>query len=60
MTTSRPPYELALDLPIADRGGAPHRSAREAATVTAVAEPESPASTEHPMAAITSGFVSRA
>jgi len=52
MTTSRPPYQLELDLPILGRGEAPCRNAREVEVATATAEPESPASTEHLMEAI--------
>src|SRR3954454_16739165 len=52
MTASRPPYQLELDLPMPARGEAPRRDAQEVEAVTATAEPESPASTEHLMEAI--------
>ena len=52
MTASRPPYQLELDLPMPGRGEAPRRDVREVEVVTATAEPESPASTEHLMEAI--------
>jgi RNA-directed DNA polymerase len=52
MTRSRPPYQLELDLPMPVRGEAPHWNAQEVEPVTATAEPESPASTEHLMEAI--------
>jgi hypothetical protein len=52
MITSRPPYQLELDLGVPGRGEAPCRDAQEVEAVTATAEPESPASTEHLMEAI--------
>jgi len=52
MTTSRPPYQLELDLPMPGRGEAPRREAQEVEAVRASAERESPASTEHLMEAI--------
>src|ERR1700687_1915198 len=52
MTISRPPYQLELALPIPGRGEAPRRDLQEVEVVTATAEPESPASTEHLMEAI--------
>jgi RNA-directed DNA polymerase len=52
MTTSRLPYQLELALPIPGGGEAPRLDAQEAEVVTAAAEPESPASTEHLMEAI--------
>ena len=52
MTTTRPPYQLELDLPMPDRGEAPRRDAQEVEAVMATAEPESPASTEHLLEAI--------
>src|SRR5712671_6069653 len=52
MTKSRPPYQLELALPIPGRGEAPRRDRQEVEVVTATAEPESPASTEHLMEAI--------
>jgi RNA-directed DNA polymerase len=52
MTTWRPPYQLELDLPMPGRGEAPRREAQEVEAVTASAERESPASTEHLMEAI--------
>src|SRR6266581_1622059 len=52
MTTSRPPYQLELDLPMPGRGEAPRRETQEVEAVTASAERESPASTEHLMEAI--------
>src|SRR6266478_2559277 len=52
MTKSRPPYQLELALPIPGRGEAPRLDRQEVEVVTATAEPESPASTEHLMEAI--------
>ena len=47
MTAMRPPYQLELALPIPDRGEAPHREQQKVETITAMAEPENPASTAH-------------
>jgi len=52
MTAMRPPYQLELALPIPGRGEAPRRDGQEVETITATAEPESPALTEHLMEAI--------
>src|SRR6267378_1315631 len=52
MTKSRPPYQLELALPRPGRGEAPRLDRQEVEAVTATAEPESPASTEHLMEAI--------
>ena len=52
MTTSRPPSQLELDLPIPGRGEAPRPGVREVEVVTATSEPESPASTAYLMEAI--------
>ena len=52
MTTTRPPYQLELALPVPGRGEAPRWDAQEVEAVTTTAEPESPASTEHLMEAI--------
>src|ERR1700746_2732823 len=52
MTAARPPYQLELVLPMPGRGEAPRRAAQEIEAVTAMAEPESPASTAHLMEAI--------
>ena len=52
MTASRPPYQLELDLPMPARGEAPRRDAQEVEAIVVMAEPESPASTEHLMEAI--------
>lgn len=52
MTATRPPYQLELALPMPDRGEAPCWDMQEVEVVTATAEPESPASTEHLMEAI--------
>src|SRR5205807_7006127 len=52
MTATRPPYQLELDLPMPGRGEAPCLDWQEVEAVTATAEPESPASTEHLMEAI--------
>jgi RNA-directed DNA polymerase len=52
MTTTRPPYQLELALPMPGRGEAPRRDVQEVEAVTATAEPESPALTAHLMEAI--------
>src|ERR1700682_5672053 len=52
MTATRPPQQLELDLPMPGRGEAPRPDRQEVEAVTATAEPESPASTEHLMEAI--------
>src|SRR5215471_17398997 len=52
MTAMRPPYQLELALPMPCRGEAPAREGQEVETITATAEPESPASTAHLMEAI--------
>src|SRR6266446_165344 len=52
MTKSRPPYHVELALPRPGRGEAPRLDRQEVEAVTATAEPESPASTEHLMEAI--------
>jgi RNA-directed DNA polymerase len=52
MTTSRLPCQLELALPIPGGGEAPDQGVQEAEAATAMAEPESPASTEHLMEAI--------
>src|SRR5216683_345756 len=52
MTKSRPPYQLELALPMPGRGEAPCPDVQEVEAVTAMAEPESPASTAHLMEAI--------
>src|SRR5271156_5399785 len=52
MITPRPPFQFTLDLPTPGRGETPRTVAREAEVVTAGAEPESPAPTEHLMEAI--------
>jgi len=52
MTAMRPPYQLELALPTPGRGEAPHHDVQEVETITATAEPESLASTEHLMEAI--------
>jgi RNA-directed DNA polymerase len=52
MIATRPPYQLELALPIPGRGEARRRDARGVETITAMAEPESPALTEHLMEAI--------
>src|SRR3954447_6493919 len=52
MTATRPPYQLELDLPMAGRGEAPRVDWQEVEAVTATAERESPAPTEHLMEAI--------
>jgi RNA-directed DNA polymerase len=52
MTAARPPSQLELDLPLPGRGEAPRSGAQEVEAVTAMAEPESPASTNYLMEAI--------
>jgi RNA-directed DNA polymerase len=52
MTPSRPPSQLELDLPLPGRGEAPCSDGQEVEAVTATAEPESPAPTDHLMEAI--------
>jgi RNA-directed DNA polymerase len=52
MIASRPPYQLELDLPLPGRGEAPRREVQEVEAITASAERESPAPTEHLMEAI--------
>src|SRR5437763_9467316 len=52
MTTSRPPIQLMLDLPIPGRGEAPRPLAQEVEVATAMAEPERPAQTATFMEAI--------
>ena len=52
MTAVRPPHQLELALPMPGRGEAPRRDGREVETITAMAEPESPASTARLMEAI--------
>src|SRR6516165_3144325 len=52
MTATRPPYQLELALPTPGRSEAPRRDTREVETVTATAEPESPALTKYLMEAI--------
>jgi RNA-directed DNA polymerase len=52
MTTSRPPIQLLLDLPMPGRGEAPRPDAREVEVATAMTEPERPARDEHLMEAI--------
>jgi RNA-directed DNA polymerase len=52
MTATRPPYQLELDLPMPGRGEAPRLDWQEVEAVTATAEPESLAPTEHLMEAI--------
>src|SRR6201996_2815286 len=52
MTTSRPPFQLTLDLPMPGRGEAPRPLAREVEVATATSEPESPAPTANLMEAI--------
>jgi hypothetical protein len=47
MTTTRPPYQLGLALPTPGRGEAPRLDLQEVEAVTATAEAESPASTQH-------------
>jgi RNA-directed DNA polymerase len=52
MTTSQPPNQLALALPMPGRGEASCQDVREVEVVMASTEPESPACTEHLMEAI--------
>src|SRR5215472_7026611 len=52
MTAMRPPYQLELALTKPGRGEAAGRDAQEVETITATAEPESPALAEHLMEAI--------
>jgi hypothetical protein len=52
MTATRPPHQLELDLPMPGRGEAPRLDWQEVEAVTATAERESPAPTEHLMEAI--------
>ena len=52
MTAMRSPYQLELALPMPGRGEPPGRDGQEVETITAMAEPESPASTVHLMEAI--------
>src|SRR5689334_17632599 len=52
MTTSRPPIQLMLDLPMPGRGEAPCPLTQEVEVATAIAEPERPAQTAHLMEAI--------
>jgi RNA-directed DNA polymerase len=52
MTTSRPPIQLTLDLPMPGRGEALRPIAREVEVVAATADPESPAQTLNLMEAI--------
>ena len=52
MTTTRPPYQLELDLPMPGRGEAARLDWQEVEAVTAMAELENPAPTEHLMEAI--------
>jgi len=52
MIAMRPPYQLELALTIPGRGEAARRDAQEVETITATAEPESPALAEHLMEAI--------
>jgi RNA-directed DNA polymerase len=52
MTTTRPPYQLELDLPMPGRGEAARLNWQEVEAVTAMAELENPAPTEHLMEAI--------
>ena len=52
MTALRSPSQLELDLPLPGRGEAPRLDWQEVEAVTATAEPESPASTNHLMEAI--------
>jgi len=49
MTAMRPPYQLKLALTTPGRGEAARRDAQEVETITATAEPESPALAEHLM-----------
>ena len=52
MTAMRPPYQLELALTTPGRGEAARRDAQDVETITATAEPESPALAEHLMEAI--------
>ena len=52
MTAMRPPYQFELALTTPGRGEAAGRDAQEVETITATAEPESPALAEHLMEAI--------
>ena len=52
MIAMRQPYQLELALTIPGRGEAARRDAQEVETITATAEPESPALAEHLMEAI--------
>ena len=52
MTTSRPPNQLELTLPMPGRGEASCQDAQEVEVVRSSAESESPACTEHLMEAI--------
>src|SRR5436853_2421724 len=52
MTATRPPYQLELDLPMPGRGEAPRVDWQEVEAVTATAELQYPAPTEHLMEAI--------
>ena len=52
MTATRPPYQLELDLPMPGRGEAARLDWQEVEAVTAMAELENPAPTEHLMEAI--------
>ena len=52
MTTTRPPSQLELDLPMPGRSEAPRQLAQEVEVATAMAEPESPACDELSMEAI--------
>jgi RNA-directed DNA polymerase len=52
MIAMRPPYQLELALTTPGRGEAARRDVQEVETITATAEPESPALAEHLMEAI--------
>ena len=52
MTAQRPPIQLALDLPLPDRGEAPSSTAAEVEAATAMRGHESPARAERLMEAI--------
>src|SRR6516225_5719244 len=52
MTAMRPPYQFELALTTPGRGEAARRDAQEVETITATAEPESPALTKYLMEAI--------
>src|ERR1700732_3556924 len=52
MTTTRPPFQFTLDLPIPGRGEAPRPAVREVEVIAATSEPESPAFTAYLMEAI--------